>query len=92
MGHSLSFGNCDLTTVTSDDAALADAAATLACNQVTTVVQIDPVMDRILQIPGIQGILIIKDDKIGMSGKLPDLVKHMDEQFSEKVTRDKQSL
>jgi hypothetical protein len=30
MGHSLSFGDCDLTTTVASDAALADAAATLA--------------------------------------------------------------
>jgi len=91
MGHSLSFGNCNLATVTSDNAALADAAATLACNLVTSADQIDWTMGKILQIPGIKGVLIIKDDNIGMAGKLPRLVKHTDKQFSEKVTRDKRS-
>jgi len=91
MGHSLSFGNCDLATVSSDNAALADAAATLACNLVTSVDLINPVMGKVLQIPGIRGILIIKDDKIGMAGKLPDLIKHTDPRFPEKVTRDRLS-
>jgi ApbE superfamily uncharacterized protein (UPF0280 family) len=91
MGHSLSFGNCDLATVISNNAALADAAATLACNLVTSVDQMDAAMEKILQIPGIRGILIIKDDKIGIAGKLPDLIKHTDPRFPNKVTRDKRS-
>ncbi|MFC1815286.1 UPF0280 family protein [Thermodesulfobacteriota bacterium] len=89
MGHSLSLGDCDLATVTSDNAALADAAATLACNLVTSSDQINSVLEKIIRIPGIQGILIVKDDKIGVSGNLPRLVKHRDDHFSEKVTRDK---
>lgn len=91
MGHSTSLGNCDLATVTAADAALADAAATLACNLVTSIDQIDPVMEKILNIPGIQGILIIKDDRIGLSGKLPPIVKHQDHRFTEKITKDKNS-
>jgi ApbE superfamily uncharacterized protein (UPF0280 family) len=37
MGHSTSLGKCNLATVVAADAALADAAATLAANLVTTV-------------------------------------------------------
>ncbi len=89
MGHSLSLGDCDLATVTSDNAALADAAATLACNLVTSSGKINSVLEKIIRISGVQGILIVKDDKIGFSGNLPRLVKHKDEHFSAKVTRDK---
>ncbi len=89
MGHSLSLGDCDLATVTSDNAALADAAATLACNLVTSPNKINAALEKIIQIPGIQGVLLVKDDKIGFSGNLPRLVKHRDNHFSEKVTRDK---
>ena len=91
MGHSHSMSDCDLATVTSKDAALADAAATLACNLVTSVDLIDTAMETILQIAGIGGILIIKDDKIGMAGQLPKLIRHTDRQFSAKITRDSQS-
>ncbi len=91
MGHSKSFGNCDLVTVTSKNAALADAAATHACNQVQTVNAIDPILNDISSIQGIQGILIIKDDKIGMSGNLPRLVKLKDPNFQSKITHDKKS-
>jgi ApbE superfamily uncharacterized protein (UPF0280 family) len=91
MGHSQSMSDCDLATVTSEDAALADAAATLACNLITAVDRIDPVMEQILQIPGIRGILVIKDDRIGMAGQLPEIIKHTDPRFPEKITRDKDS-
>ena len=91
MGHSLSLGDCDLATVTSDDASIADAAATLACNLVSSIDDVDPVMAKILAIPGVRGVLIIKDERIGISGRLPALVKHTDHQFSDKITRDKDS-
>jgi ApbE superfamily uncharacterized protein (UPF0280 family) len=89
MGHSLSFGNCDLVSVTSNNAALADAAATLACNLVKTADCITPTMENIVMIPGILGILIINDDKVGVSGKLPKLVQLDDSNFRNKITHDK---
>lgn len=91
LGHSLSFSNCDLATVISKDAALADAAATLACNLAKREDLMDAVMENIINIPGIEGILIIKDEKVGFSGNLPGLVKHTDNNFSDKITRDKKS-
>jgi len=91
MGHSLSLSDCDLATVTSKNTALADAAATLACNLVKSADSIASVMEKIENIPGVLGVLIIKDDHIGMSGKLPELVKLDDADFSNKITRDKKS-
>ncbi|HYW78870.1 MAG TPA: UPF0280 family protein [Thermoguttaceae bacterium] len=75
MGHSLSLGRCDLAVVVAKDTALADAAATLAANLVTAVDQIDPTLDRIAAIEGVDGVLIVKDDRIGLAGSLPNLVK-----------------
>ncbi len=75
MGHSQSFGQCDLATVVAKDAALADAAATQAANNVKTVKDIEPTLNKIADIKGINGILIVKDRKIGLSGQLPQLVK-----------------
>ena len=89
MGHSLSLGNCDLATVISKDGALADAAATLACNLVKTQADIQPVLDYIRNIDGIQGIMIIKDDKAGLSGTLPEIVKTDDSGLKNKITRDR---
>jgi ApbE superfamily uncharacterized protein (UPF0280 family) len=75
MGHSDSLGECDLATVVAKDAALADAAATQAANFVRTVEDVDSALERIAGIEGIEGVLIVKDDRIGLSGKLPQLVK-----------------
>jgi ApbE superfamily uncharacterized protein (UPF0280 family) len=75
MGHSASLGQCDLATVVSKDAALADAAATQAANGVQSVEDVEPTLNRIAAIDGVDGVLIIKDEHIGMAGHLPPLVK-----------------
>ncbi len=87
MGHSLSFGSCDLATVLSEDGALADAAATMACNSVKSSDDIEGVLARIMQVSGIRGAIIIKDDKFGMIGDLPELVAHKDCIIRDKITR-----
>jgi hypothetical protein len=75
MGHSMSLGDCDLATVVAKDAALADAAATKAANLVRTVDDIDPVLENILGIEGIDGVMIVKGAQVGLVGKLPPLVR-----------------
>jgi len=75
MGHSMSLGLCDLAVVVAKDAALADAAATLAANLVTAIDQVDSTLDRIAHIEAVDGILIVKNDRIGLAGRLPELVK-----------------
>lgn len=75
MGHSMSLGRCDLATVVAKDAALADAAATRAANLVRTVADIEPTLNRIAAIDGIDGVLIAKDGRVGLAGKLPKLTK-----------------
>ena len=75
MGHSLSLGQCDLAIVVAKDAALADAAATLAANLVKTVSDVEPALNQIVSIEGISGVMIIKDGHTGLAGKLPSLVK-----------------
>jgi len=75
MGHSKSLGKCDLATVVSKDAALADAAATQAANFVKDVEDVNPALERIVAIEGIQGVVIVKNDHIGLAGNLPPLVK-----------------
>jgi ApbE superfamily uncharacterized protein (UPF0280 family) len=74
MGHSTSLGQCDLATVVAPDAALADAAATLAANLVKTVDDVDAALERVAAIEGIQGVLIVKNDRVGLAGRLPSLV------------------
>jgi ApbE superfamily uncharacterized protein (UPF0280 family) len=75
MGHSTSLGRCDLATVVAKDAAVADAAATEAANLVDTVEEVNPALERIAAIEGVEGVLIVKDDRIGLAGQLPKLVK-----------------
>ena len=75
MGHSTSLGQCDLATVIAQDAALADAAATQAANLVRTVDDVDAALERIAGIEGIAGVVIVKDDRIGLAGRLPQLIK-----------------
>jgi len=75
MGHSMSLGRCDLATIVAADAALADAAATQAANLVTAADDVDAALKRIAGIEGITGVLIVKDDRIGMVGHLPALAK-----------------
>jgi hypothetical protein len=75
MGHSFSLGHCDLAVIVSKDAALADAAATLAANLVKTHDDIETALNTIMQIKSLDGALIIKGGRVGMAGKLPNLVK-----------------
>lgn len=75
MGHSTSLGRCDLATVVARDGALADAAATQAANLVRTVNDVDAALERIMAIEGIDGLVVVKDDRIGLAGHLPSLVK-----------------
>ncbi len=75
MGHSKSLGKCDLATVVAQDAALADAAATQAANLVKDVEDVNPALERIAAIENIKGVLIVKNNRIGLAGKLPPLIK-----------------
>jgi len=88
MGHSLSFGDCDLVTVFSKDASLADAAATLGCNSICCKEDIEPVLNKLIAIDGITGALILRDEYFGAVGKIPELVKNLDPHMKSKVSRD----
>ena len=92
MGHSRSFGKCDLATAVSVDGALADAAATQACNYVKSESDIQSALDRIISIKGIVGILIIKNDKIGLAGNFPEIVRNSDLNAEKKITKDRLSF
>lgn len=75
MGHSKSLGRCDLAAVVATDAALADAAATQAANLVSTIEDVDSALERIAAVRGIDGVMIVKDDQVGLAGNLPELVR-----------------
>ena len=88
LGHSFSFGDCDLATVVARDAALADAAATLAGNLVRRESDIPSALERVAGLPGVSGLLLVKGGKVGMAGRLPRLVRHLDARYDLKITRD----
>ena len=88
MGHSLSFGDCDLVTVFSWDASLADAAATLGGNLVRTEKDIEPALSRLTAIEGVRGALIIRDDRFGVVGEIPELIRSRDVHLDQKISRD----
>lgn len=87
MGHSLSLGDCDLATVFSRDACLADCAATQAANLVKTEADIESALDVISAVSGVDGLLIIKGDKIGIKGQVPPLIRNADTDLKRKITR-----
>ncbi|MFP4660671.1 MAG: UPF0280 family protein [Halanaerobiales bacterium] len=69
MGPSLSKGKADVVTIMSKSTALADAAATAVANRIKTKSDVGSVLNWIKGIEGIKGVLIIKDDKIGVWGE-----------------------
>ena len=91
MGHSLSFGQCDLATVVARDGALADSAVTLVCNLIRSEGDLMPVLGDVGTIKGISGIFAVKNGKVGMWGHLPQLVRNQDNATRDKITRDLRS-
>jgi len=70
IGHSLSFGNADAVVVTSRSCAVADASATAIGNRIQGRSDIETAIEWGKRIDGIEGILIIFEDKMGVWGPL----------------------
>ena len=70
IGHSLSLGSADAVTATSSSAPIADAIATAIGNMVKDTEDIPEAMEKAQKIKGLQGIVIIKGNKIGIWGKV----------------------
>jgi len=70
VGHSFSYGKADAVCVIAKSAALADAAATAIGNVVLDVETIEKGLKLAKKIRGLSGVLIIKDDKMGIAGKV----------------------
>jgi len=70
LGHSLSLGKADLAAVVCRSAILADSAATAACNMVKTKNDIEKVINHFKDFKEIEGLVLIKDDKIGLYGNI----------------------
>ena len=70
IGHSLSFGKADAVVVISKSTLLADAAATSIGNLIKSKTDISKGIKFAQDIQGIRGVVIIKDDKMGIWGKV----------------------
>jgi len=70
IGHSLSLGSADAVTTTAPSTSIADAVATAIGNMVNDTEDIPKAIEKAQKIKGLQGILIIKGDKIGIWGKV----------------------
>jgi ApbE superfamily uncharacterized protein (UPF0280 family) len=70
IGHSLSFGKADAVTVVARDGALADAAATRLGNLVRSPDAIPEALQLAPQIAGLQGVLVLIADQMGVWGDL----------------------
>ena len=70
VGHSLSYGRADAVTVLSRSCPLADAAATAIANRIQAHEDIQPAIDWGRSIKGIDGLLVVLGDKMGMWGNL----------------------
>jgi uncharacterized protein len=70
VGPSLSFGTADAATIRANSAALADAAASAVGNAVKTADDIQKALDLGQSLGCIDGIIIIKDDKLGVWGNM----------------------
>ena len=70
VGPSLSFGKADAVTVISNSVLLADAAATAVGNIINTRKDIEQGLIYAQKIKGVKGVVIIKDDKMGLWGNI----------------------
>ncbi len=70
FGHSVSFGRADAACVVSRSCALADAAATAICNRVQTKADIQAAIAFGQKIEGVQGIVLILNEDVGLWGDL----------------------
>ncbi|MBM3132436.1 MAG: UPF0280 family protein [Chloroflexi bacterium] len=70
VGHSLSFGKADAVVVIAPSAALADAAATAIGNMIREAADIEKGIEFARKVKGLEGIVIIKNDKMGAWGKV----------------------
>ena len=69
VGPSLSLGRADAAMIIAPSAILADAAATAAGNRVQTAADLEAALAWARQIPGVSGVLLIKDDKLALWGE-----------------------
>ncbi len=75
MGHSISLGQCDVSTVLADSATLADAYATAIGNGVRTARDLETCFDGFSASPGFIGGLAALAGEVAICGDFPDIVE-----------------
>lgn len=70
VGPSLSLGRADAAVIVSQSAILADAVATAAANRVQGSADLEAALQFARTVPGVEGVLIIKGDKLTAWGSL----------------------
>lgn len=93
VGHAISLGQADAVTIFAKNAALADAAATKICNLVKGIdieKSIKKGLDAVDDIDGLIGAFISRENKVGQTGKLPQLVKIEGDKY--KLLNEKQEM
>lgn len=82
VGHSVSFGEADAVVITADEASVADAVATAVANKVSgseIEKSVKKGLDKADDIPEIRGCMIIRDEQVGVVGKIPRILTLQDE-------------
>lgn len=77
VGHSVSLGQADAVVVSADEASIADAVATSVANEVKgeeIESSVKNGLDKADDIGKIKGCLIIRDDRVGLVGDLPEIL------------------
>jgi hypothetical protein len=78
FSHALSFGDAEAATIFCKNASLADAVATAVGNVVKgedAGAGIKAGINRGMSILGVEGVLIIYKGRVGMAGKIPEIIK-----------------
>ena len=66
----------------------ADAVATAVGNKVKKISDIENVLNWAIKLKDVDGVIVIKDSKVGMIGNIPRLLLSKDEKLRNKVTKD----
>jgi hypothetical protein len=69
VGPSLSLGRADAVMIVCKDVLLADSYATAMANRIKSINDLQPVIDRIQNIPDILGAIAVKDDRMAICGQ-----------------------
>ncbi len=91
MGHSYSEGSCDLVTVLSPDASLADACATAVCNRIRSYETFQEAVEWGASLKNVRGILAIRGGKMAVAGEIPRLQRHAEHDLGYKITHHRDS-